>query len=136
MRVLLVGFSGHRGWDGARRWLATTTPDRAGRGFPIECLFGHRPAAVSLDRGVAAPTHNCAPPHPPCHRTSGRQAHVRRYRHSQDTLAVSCVDAAGRRLRSAPSPSTLPTRCVPLLTNSQTFGGSTTLSGVGPVHAA
>ncbi|MDF2746958.1 MAG: transposase, Mutator family protein [Propionibacteriaceae bacterium] len=55
MRVLLVGFSSHRGWDGARRWLATTTPDRAGRGFPIECLSGHRSAAVSLDRGVAAP---------------------------------------------------------------------------------
>jgi len=55
MRVLLVGFSSLRGWDGARRWLATTTPDRDGRGFPIECLSGHRPAAVSLDRGVAAP---------------------------------------------------------------------------------
>lgn len=44
-----------RGWGGVRRWLATTTPDRDGRGFPIECLSGHRPAAVSLDRGVAAP---------------------------------------------------------------------------------
>lgn len=49
--TVLVG----QGWAGDRGWLATTTPDRDGRGFPIECLSGHRPAAVSLNRGVAAP---------------------------------------------------------------------------------
>jgi hypothetical protein len=44
-----------RGWGDVWRWLATTTPDHDGRGFPIECLSGHRPAAVSLNRGVAVP---------------------------------------------------------------------------------